>query len=99
MRKTGTESAASLARPTDPRKPPTRKGDALTATLPAAEVVAANPGPAVHLAALGILVLVGLAAYAVVQWRRRREAAEAERHPPDTHDASSANRPSETPGS
>ena len=64
----------------------------------AAEVVASNPGPAVHLAVLGIVVLVGLAAYAVVRWRRRREAAEAERQP-DAHDASSAKRPSETPRS
>ncbi len=70
----------------------------MTATIPTAEVVAANPGPAVHLAVLGIVVLVGLAAYAVVRWRRRREAAEAERQP-DAHDASSANRPSETPRS
>jgi hypothetical protein len=66
-----------------------------TTTILSGEVVAANPGPAVHLAALGLLVLVGLAAYAVVRWRRRREAAEAERQP-DEHDASSANRPSET---
>ena len=70
----------------------------MTATILAAEVVAANPGPAVHLAVLGIVVLVALAAYAVVRWRRRREAAEAERQP-DAHDASSARRPSETPRS
>ncbi len=70
----------------------------MTATIPTAEVVAANPGPAVHLAVLGVVVLVGLAAYAFVRWRRRREAAEAERQP-DAHDASSANRPSETPRS
>jgi membrane protein implicated in regulation of membrane protease activity len=70
----------------------------VTATIAAATVVAANPGPAVHLAALGIVVLVALAAYAVVRWRRRRDAAEAEKQP-DTHDASSAKRPSETPSS
>jgi type VI protein secretion system component VasK len=70
----------------------------VTATTLTAKVVAANPGPAVHLAALGIVVLVGLAAYALVRWRRRREAAEAERQP-DVQDASSANRPSETPRS
>ena len=70
----------------------------MTATIPAAEVVAANPGPAVHLAALGIVVLVALEAYAVVRWRRRREAAETERQP-DPHDASQAKRPSETPRS
>ena len=67
----------------------------MTATILPAAVVAANPGPAVHLAALGILVLVGLAAYTVVRRRRRREAAQAERQP-DAHDASSPNRPSET---
>lgn len=49
-----------------------------TATIVAGEVVAANPGPAVHLAALGILVIVGLVAYAVVRWRRRRQAAKAQ---------------------
>ncbi len=50
-----------------------------TATILAPEVLAANPGPALHLAALGVVLLVGLAVYAVVRWRRRREAAEAER--------------------
>jgi membrane protein implicated in regulation of membrane protease activity len=66
-----------------------------TTAILAGEVVAANPGPAVHLAVLGIVVLVGLVAYAVVRWRRRREAAEAERQA-DAQDASSADRPSET---
>jgi hypothetical protein len=70
----------------------------VTAMIPAAAVVAANPGPALHLAALGIVVLVALAAYAVVRWRRRREAAEADRQR-DAHDGSSASRPSETPHS
>jgi membrane protein implicated in regulation of membrane protease activity len=70
----------------------------VTATILAAAIVAANPGPAAHLAALGIVVLVGLAAYAVVRWRRRREAAEAERQS-DAHDASPEHRPSETPRS
>ena len=63
----------------------------MTATILPAAVVAANPGPAVHLAALVIVMLVGLAAYAVVRWRRRREAAAAEKQP-DPHDASSATR-------
>ena len=67
-----------------------------TALIPAGEVVAANPGPAVHLAALGIVVLVALAGYAVVRWRRRREAAEAEEQS-GARDASSANRPSDGP--
>lgn len=63
----------------------------MTAMILPAAVVAANPGPAVHLAVLGILVLVGLAAYAVVRRRRRREAAQAEQQP-DAHEASSATR-------
>ena len=63
----------------------------MSATILPAAVVAANPGPAVHLAALGIVVLLGLAAYAVVRWRRRREAAEAEKQP-YAHDASSTTR-------
>jgi type VI protein secretion system component VasK len=51
-----------------------------------ATVLAANPGPAVHLAALGVVVLVALAVYGVVRWRRRREAAQAEGEP-SAHDA------------
>jgi hypothetical protein len=68
----------------------------VTATIPAAAVIAANPGPAVHLAALGVVILVGLTLYAVVRWRRGREAAEAKREP-DGPDASSASRRSDTP--
>jgi hypothetical protein len=45
------------------------------------EIVAANPGPAVHVAALGILILVGLAVVGVMRRRHRREAAKAERQP------------------
>jgi membrane protein implicated in regulation of membrane protease activity len=63
-----------------------------------AAVLAANPGPAVHLAALGLVVLVGLAVYGVVRWRRRREAAQAEREL-NAHEPSSADRSSETPQS
>ncbi len=44
----------------------------------AAELVGANPGPAVHLAVLGIVVVAGLVIFAVVRWRNRREAAQAE---------------------
>jgi hypothetical protein len=70
----------------------------VTATIPAAGVVAANPGPAVHLAALGIVLLLALAAYTVVRWRRRHETVDADRQP-DAHDASSATRSSKTPRS
>ena len=40
-----------------------------------AELVAAthNPGPAVHLALLGVVVVIGLLVFAVYRWRRRRE--------------------------
>jgi hypothetical protein len=41
-------------------------------------LIAANPGPAVHLAALGAVIVIGLLVYAIVRVRRRREAAEAE---------------------
>ena len=41
-------------------------------------MIAANPGPAVHLAALGAVIVIGLLVYAIVRVRRRREAAEAE---------------------
>jgi len=42
-------------------------------------VIAANPGPAVHMVAmLGAVIVIGLIAFAVVRVRRRREAAEAE---------------------
>jgi hypothetical protein len=42
-------------------------------------VIAANPGPAVHLAVLGAIIAVGLIVYAIVRSRRRHEAAEAEK--------------------
>ena len=41
-------------------------------------MIAANPGPAVHLAALGSVIVIGLLVYAIVRVRRRRETAEAE---------------------
>jgi hypothetical protein len=41
-------------------------------------VIAANPGPAAHLALLGAVIVIGLIVYALVRVRRRREAAEAE---------------------
>ncbi len=33
----------------------------------------AGPGPAAHLALLGIVVVIGVAFFAVSRWRRRRE--------------------------
>ena len=41
--------------------------------------MAANPGPAAHMALLGAVIVIGLIVYAIVRVRRRREAAEAER--------------------
>jgi len=48
-------------------------------------LVGANPGPAAHIALLGIVVVVGLMIFGIVRWRNKREAAEAETHSP-THD-------------
>jgi hypothetical protein len=45
-----------------------------------AELVGANPGPAVHLAVLGIVVVAALVIFGIVRWRNKREAARAERH-------------------
>lgn len=42
-------------------------------------LIAANPGPAAHIALLGIVIVIGLIVFAVVRVRHRREAAEAER--------------------
>jgi membrane protein implicated in regulation of membrane protease activity len=69
----------------------------VTVAVLAAAVLAANPGPAVHLAALGVVVLVGLAIYGVVRWRRRREA-QAQREL-NAHEPASPGRSSETPRS
>ena len=44
----------------------------------ATELVGANPGPAVHLAVLGIVAVAALVIFAVVRWRNKREAAQAE---------------------
>ena len=51
-------------------------GEILAATL-----IGANPGPAVHLAVLGLLIVIGLVVFGVIRWRRRREAAAKEDHP------------------
>lgn len=44
-----------------------------------ASVIAANPGPATHIALLGIVIAIGLIVFAVVRVRNKREAAEAEK--------------------
>lgn len=44
------------------------------------DLVAANPGPAVHMAVLGIVAVIAGAIYGVVRWRHKRDAAEAEMH-------------------
>ena len=51
----------------------------MTASIPAAELIAANPGPAAHLALLGVVVVIALIVYAIVRIRRKREAAEAQK--------------------
>jgi membrane protein implicated in regulation of membrane protease activity len=66
----------------------------VTVLARAAGIVAADPGPAVHLAALGIVLLVGLATYGVVRWRRRRDNPQAK---PKAHDHTSAHPRSKTP--
>jgi hypothetical protein len=47
--------------------------------MTATALLAAHPGPATHLALLGITIVIGLIVFAVVSVRNRREAAEAER--------------------
>jgi uncharacterized membrane protein len=42
------------------------------------ELLGANPGPAVHLAVLGIVVVAALVIFGIVRWRNKREAAQAE---------------------
>ena len=51
-------------------------GEILAATL-----VGANPGPAVHLAVLGAVILIGLVVFGVIRWQRRHEAATNEDQP------------------
>ena len=50
----------------------------MSTEIRAAELVGANPGPAVHLAVLGIIVVVALVIFAIVRWRNKREAAQVE---------------------
>ena len=54
------------------------KGTSVTATA----LLAAHPGPAMHVALLAIVVVIGLIAFAVTRVRRRRESAEAEQLDP-----------------
>jgi hypothetical protein len=56
------------------------------------DLVAANPGPAVHMAVLGIAAVIAGAIYGVVRWRHKRDAAEAEMH----NRAVEASRPEDT---
>ena len=41
-------------------------------------MIASNPGPAVHIALIGAVIVIALFVYAIVRVRRRREAAESE---------------------
>ena len=41
-------------------------------------MIASNPGPAVHIALIGAVIVIALIVYAIVRVRRRREAVEAE---------------------
>ena len=42
------------------------------------ELVGANPGSAVHITVLGIVVVAALLILGIVRWRNKREAAQAE---------------------
>ena len=50
----------------------------MSAEILATELVGANPGPAVHIAVLGIIVLAALVILGIVRWRNKRDAAQAE---------------------
>ena len=41
-------------------------------------MIASNPGPAVHIAVIGAVIVIALIDYAIVRVRRRREVAESE---------------------
>ena len=41
-------------------------------------MIAANPGPAMHMALLGIAIVIALIVYAIARVRRKRESADAE---------------------
>ena len=42
-------------------------------------MIASNPGPAVHIALIGAVIVIALVVYAIVRVRRHREAVEAEK--------------------
>lgn len=50
--------------------------------MTATALFADHPGPAMHVALLAIVVVIGLIVFAVARLRRRREAAEAEQLDP-----------------
>jgi hypothetical protein len=50
----------------------------MSTAILASELVGADPGPAVHLAALGVVVVAALVILGIVRWRNKREAAQAE---------------------
>lgn len=45
----------------------------MTLSILADQLVAANPGPAAHLALLGAVVVIGLVVLAITRWRKRHE--------------------------
>lgn len=42
-------------------------------------MIASDPGPAVHMALVGAVIVIALIVYAIVRVRRRRDAVEAEK--------------------
>lgn len=42
-------------------------------------MIAASPGPALHMALLGAVIVIALIVIAIVRFRRKREEAEAQR--------------------
>lgn len=60
----------------------------------AAELLGANPGPAAHIALLGIVVVVALVVFTIVRRRHKRDEAEAKMHS-TTLDDPLASRPSQ----
>jgi hypothetical protein len=66
----------------------------VTTQTVAAEFLGANPGPAAHIALLGIVVIAALVIFASVRRRNKRDAAEAQMHA-TTHDDPLASPPSQ----
>jgi len=52
----------------------------VTTETVAAELLAANPGPAAHIALLGVVFVVALVVFTIVRRRNKRDAAEAAMH-------------------